>query len=388
MLFHDELEVMNIRNTIVMLTTNMFKLSSYKVKDWRVWFITLIGFATSLLLFFIVIQPTRLWFFEPQKNPAYSIMFDKHKDNVLVYVVDSGVESSVNEWLTNNTIPGYDAINDIPGGNKDCTGHGTQVASVIGNNVDSVNVKVVPVKTAGCSSVSNPVAIVRGLNWIIDNHPQNGSIGIINMSFGYIDSIPFLDGIQNAVQSALDAGFVVVASAGNNSIVDDSLGSIIQDACNEVPANVDGVITVGAAEMSFSEGTVQRAPFSNSGSCITLFAEGSNIMTSTKNVLGENITEYANGTSFAAPYVSAALAKKLLLLPDSSREEIKKSILEDAVAGAITSNSESPLEPNINVVVEKSTPNLFLEYNFADYEKYMQSYKSYDSELSPFLTPY
>lgn len=364
----------------------MFKWNSYKVNDWRVWFVTSLGFIVSLLLFFIILQPTRVWFLEPQSHQAYLSMLKTHKDEVLVYVIDSGVETSVDEWLTKNSVVGYDAINDTLGGNEDCTGHGTRVASVLGRNIDTDNATIVPVKTAECSSVNDPAAIIRGLNWIVDNHPKDAPIGVINMSFGYIDNIPFLDGIQNAVQSALDAGFVIVASAGNNSKVDAFHGDEVVDACHEVPANVDGVITVGAASLSFAEGNVQRAGFSNSGSCVTLFAEGTSVMASMKDKSGEVVSGYVSGTSFAAPYVSAAVANKLVVSPWLERDALTESIKADAVKDVIVSRVASPLEPNVDIVGDGSTPNLFLEYNFDDYKSFLQSYSDYSKDIS-YFTP-
>ena len=365
------------------LLSFLFSLNSYRVKDWRVWLLTFLGFSYALIIGFIIIQPTRLWFLQPKTDQVYSEMLEKHKNNVLVYVLDSGVEIDVNPWLSEHSVKGYNAIEDTLDGTEDCSLHGTRVASVVGYNAEKENITVVPVKTAGCSLINDPAAIIRGINWIIDNHPKDAPIGVINISSGYMDTVPFLDGIQNAVRSALDAGFVVVASAGNNSKVDTASGKDkIADSCNEVPANVEGVITVGAASLSFVEGNVQRATFSNSGACVSLFAPGEQVKTSVKDSDGETILDYANGTSYAAPYVSAAVANKLAMFPLMLREEVTKAIKADAVENVIVSNFAAPLEPNVNVSSASKTPNLFLEYDFDKYKSFLDDYKDALQECS------
>lgn len=370
-----------------MLLSFLFTLSSYRVKDWRVWLLTFLGFSYALIIGFIIIQPTRLWFLQPKTDYAYSEMLAKHKTNVLVYVIDSGVDIEANDWLSQHSVEGYNAIEDAPDGTADCSLHGTRVASVIGSKSKEENITLVPVKTAGCSLINDPVAIIRGINWIVDNHPKDAPIGVINISSGYMDTVPFLDGIQNAVRSALDAGFVVVASAGNNSKVDTASGKDqVADACNEVPANVEGVITVGAASLSFVEGNVQRATFSNSGACVSLFAQGVEVRTSIKDTDGETVANYANGTSYAAPYVTAAIANKLALFPLMQREDVTNAVKADAIKNVIVSNFAAPLEPNVNVSSKNKTPNLFLEYDFDKYKPFLDAYNNTLEECSIAIT--
>ena len=363
---------------LIVFGCSLFRRESYNVKDWRVWLFSLLGFVYSLVMFFVIVQPVRLWFLVPHADKDYSNMLGEHKGDVFVYVMDSGVDVSIDDWLSEHSVVGYDAIRDRINGTRDCIGHGTKVASVVGSNAVNNGVTVVPVKTADCSLVNDPVAIVRGLNWIVDNHPKGGPVGVINMSFGYIDDVPFLDGIQNAVKAALDAGFIVVASAGNNSKVDTVTGEdLVADACNEVPANVSGVVAVGAASLSFIEGNVQRATFSNSGSCVSLFAQGVEVRTSMKNESGEVVTGYVDGTSFAAPYVSAAVANKLVVSPWWGREEAVSAVKADAVKNVIVARVSSPLEPNIAVKSDSGTPNLFLEYDFEKFKPFLEAYSEY-----------
>ena len=107
---------------------------------------------------------------------------------------------------------------------------------------------------------------------------------VINMSIGgsYYDHIE-----EIAVESCIDAGIVVVVSAGNDS----------GQAWN-YPANFADVLSVGAVDPSG-----QRAPYSTFSNC-TLSAPGSYILSTIPN---DKYDSY-NGTSMAAPVVSGVAA--------------------------------------------------------------------------------
>ena len=332
-------------------------------KDWRTVTLSFVGLLTALALAFCIFQPTKFFIFLPKANPAYAADLNSNDRHTFVYVVDSGVDRSKSN-LYFHTANGYNAIKDEPGALNDCTGHGTGVANVISQMTDIEQVTIVPVKTSECSNVNDPVAIVRGINWIINNHPKGAHTGVINLSFGYVDNIPFLDGIQDAVQDAINAGFVVVISAGNESTSrSKDKGTSVADACNSTPANVPDAITVGSAGYDGIE--VTRSDFSNSGSCIDVFAPGEMVRTIVKKSDGNLEEGYTRGTSFAAPYVAAIAAEELYKNPWKDRTEIETYIKSIAIKGVIMSNEEYPLEPDVPVHPEIKTPNLYLnlEYN-------------------------
>lgn len=92
------------------------------------------------------------------------------------------------------------------------------------------NAKILALKALDDNGNGTTASIVSAIQYAIDSH-----VSIINMSFsGKANDDTSL--IEAKVKEAVKAGITVVASAGNNAL----------DASNFVPANVSGVITVGA----------------------------------------------------------------------------------------------------------------------------------------------
>jgi len=155
---------------------------------------------------------------------------------------------------------------------------------------------------------------------------QSGA-GVINMSLGlYIDKrIPGVEGLRSvfarAVAFARDKGVVVVASAGNEGANLNEDGEMIA-----IPAQIKGVISVGATAPFRQQNFDMLASYSNFGnSGVDLFAPGGDFLPEGNQldlVLGPcshfqvtlpfecSTSDYliAAGTSEAAPHVSAAAA--------------------------------------------------------------------------------
>lgn len=105
--------------------------------------------------------------------------------------------------------------------------------------------------------------------------------------------------VEAALQEALDANVIVVAAAGNYTT-----GAAHRPAA--FPANLPGVISVGAADES-----LQYASFSaNDG--VDILAPGARVVVGGP---GE-IWYYGSGTSYAAPFVTATVAMMRAVVPD------------------------------------------------------------------------
>ena len=192
--------------------------------------------------------------------------------------------------------------------------HGTHVAgtvAAIGNNSLGVvggayGAKILPVRVLGkCGGFDSDIA--AGILWAVGapGSPTNlNPAKVINISLGGSEATcPSI--LQNAINTATAAGAIVVAAAGNEST----------NVSGHTPSNCANVIAVAATNRAGS-----RASYSNFGSGIHVAAPGGdgvlasnailstlNSGTTTYNPAGFNYVPY-NGTSMAAPHVSAAVA--------------------------------------------------------------------------------
>jgi subtilisin family serine protease len=173
---------------------------------------------------------------------------------------------------------------DTASEDEDCNGHGTFVSSLINDNEFGVapSANVVNVKALGCDGSGTVAQVVAAINWVKENADYENSI--VNMSLGGPKSAT----IDNATNELADLMPVVVA-AGNDG----------GHACNMSPARAVNAITV--ASFNFSG---LRSLFSNWGSCVDIWAPGSNV----DGRWGDGDHRQASGTSAAAPLVAASIA--------------------------------------------------------------------------------
>jgi subtilisin family serine protease len=205
-------------------------------------------------------------------------------------------------------------------GSADCHGHGTHVAGTIAATTYGVAKKatIVPIRVFDCAGGGASISkIVAGINWAINDKPA-GTVGIINMSLGTTCrlSLPCLssDSLLVAVQNAIDAGFVVVAAAGNSNT----------SACRFTPAAAPNALTVGAVDRNDAE-----AQFSNYGSCVDLLAPGVDIVS--LNFAANGSTKTMSGTSMAAPHVAGAAALYLSANPGANASDVTTAVKANVV---------------------------------------------------------
>ncbi|MEO9971948.1 MAG: S8 family peptidase [Hyphomonadaceae bacterium] len=298
--------------------------------------------------------------------------------DVTIAVVDTGLALNHPDIAASpNIAPGWDMVSD-PGMGNDGDGrdsdpndpgdlcnpnvpfardsfHGTHVAGTIGaaasNNGSGVaggawDVTIVPVRALGkCGGrLSDIIAAIRWAGGII---PAEGKLGeevwnenpadIINLSIGLFEICPA--SLQDAIDTVVERGVVVVSAAGNARLPTEFYA----------PGGCNNVISVAASD---ARGHI--TPYSNFGPEVDLLAPGGDLLRddnhddrpdgilSTKPssdcydpITGEEIAScyyaYEQGTSMAAPHVSAALA-----LIAAQNPEMTGAQLEATLMGAVT----------------------------------------------------
>ncbi|MEQ9506589.1 MAG: S8 family serine peptidase [Hyphomonas sp.] len=293
--------------------------------------------------------------------------------SVVVAVVDTGLQMSHPDIAGSpNIVPGWDMVSDPrmgndgdgrdsdpndPGDMCDPTKpfaadsfHGTHVAGTVGaaatNNGSGVaggawNVHIVPVRALGkcggrLSDINDAIRWAAGI--IPAEGPEDTEVwnenpaDVINLSIGLLGVCPA--SLQDAIDAATERGAIVVSAAGNARM----------STSFYAPAGCRNVVTVAA-----SDARGQITPYSNFGPEVTLIAPGGDLtrddngdgkpdgVLSTKAasncydpVTGESVETcfyaYEQGTSMAAPHVSAALALLKSRTPSATKEELIETL--------------------------------------------------------------
>lgn len=184
-----------------------------------------------------------------------------------VAVIDSGVTSWHND-LADVNAPGTQRVDrfvDFIDGQtspSDGYGHGTHVAGIIaGNGADSggarvgiaPNARLVVLKVLDAEGRGRISDVIAAVDYAV-THRQEFNIRVINMSIGAsVHESYNTDMLTVAAKRAVEAGIVVVASAGNRGRNQDGA---VQYGSIAAPGNAPWVLTVGA---SSHMGTATRA---------------------------------------------------------------------------------------------------------------------------------
>jgi subtilisin family serine protease len=170
------------------------------------------------------------------------------------------------------------------------------------------------VRVLNCNN-ANPssASLYPAIDWMIEHH-QSGVPAVVNLSVGMPKSLAFND----AIRRLIDDGMIVVGAAGNQN----------RDACLYSPASEPSIISVGASDRS-----ELRASYSNFGTCVDLFAPGSDLVGAW---VGSTTTyRSSSGTSNAAPIVSGIVATMLQREPTLTQEQVAQRLVANATSGAL-----------------------------------------------------
>ncbi|GGS45433.1 S8 family peptidase [Actinokineospora fastidiosa] len=244
---------------------------------------------------------------------------------VNVYVIDTGILTTHNQFA-GRAKHGYDAI-DGDSNATDCNGHGTHVAGTIAGSTYGVAKKatVHAVRVLKCDGWSQGNSVAAGMDWVARNAVLPA---VVNMSLGGGAS-PTND---DAARRLLQRGITTVVAAGNEG----------QDACNVSPARVPEVLTVAASDSSDRRSIWPNNRSSNYGTCVDLFAPGTDITSAWHT--GNSATNTIYGTSMATPHVAGAAALYLGMSGNSGKTpaEVNRALLDNTVTNKISDVKGSP----------------------------------------------
>ena len=245
-------------------------------------------------------------------NQTYN--FNATGSGVRAYIVDTGIRASHVDF-GGRVVSGFTAINDGLGTN-DGNGHGTHVAGTVGGSTWGVakNVTLVAVRVLDSSGNGTNSGVIAGVDFVTSNH-QAGQPAVANMSLGGGAS----SALDTAVTNAVNDGVTFAVAAGNEN----------QNACNVSPARAAAAITVGSTTT-----TDARSSFSNFGTCVDVFAPGSNITSSWRT--SDTATNTISGTSMASPHVAGVAALFLETNPTASPATVTAAIINSSTPNKVS----------------------------------------------------
>ncbi len=227
-------------------------------------------------------------------------------NDVIVAVLDTGVERSHEDLVDVNILNGYDAVGRTSGVNEDTAGHGTGVIGIIAaaaNNQKGIagvahGVSILPVKVSSSSTAIYSSDLISGIRFAADAGAK-----IINMSVGGYSS-SYAE--QEAVNYAVSKGCILISAAGNG-------GNRPYADQKSYPASYDGVISVASCNQDG-----ERSEFSQYNDSVDVAAIGEAI-TMPYVEDGTSIYRADSGTSYSCAIVSGIAALAASYIDDGVR---------------------------------------------------------------------
>jgi subtilisin family serine protease len=227
---------------------------------------------------------------------------------VYAYIIDTGLQANHPEFdLRAANV--YDAFG---GTGADCNGHGTHVGGIVGSRTYGVakGVCLRGVRALDCNGSGTTSGIIAAVDWVRLNAFRPA---VANMSIGGAYS----SSLNTAVNNLANAGIFVSVASGNSA----------SNACNYSPASAANAMTVAG-----STSTDSVLSTSNSGSCVDIYAPGSNVT----SVYTGGTTRALSGSSMAAPHAAGVAALYKSTYGDVATSTVSTWIINNATTGVLT----------------------------------------------------
>lgn len=234
----------------------------------------------------------------------------KSGEKLTVAVMDSGIDEHIAEnhpWFSGAELTKqYDATGHGVG--EDAVGHGTGCASIIANATNEIELYDVRIfGPSGASSGFGPIR--KAYSWLIDHASE---IDVVNMSWGSQSDVPQVNNLHDRL---MKKDVYSVIAAGNT-------GSDGGSPATAAQAFSAGAIDEGGNPTRFSSFDPEKGN-------PDVAAVGQNVKmarargTAMGTPLNQDFVK-SSGTSFAAPYVTAAYVNALY----KRRQDYKKRFME------------------------------------------------------------
>lgn len=239
--------------------------------------------------------------------------------NVDTYIIDTGIRVTHNDF-GGRAKHGYDFV-DNDSNASDCNGHGTHVAGTVGGSSYGVakGATLYGVRVLDCQGSGSYAGVIDGIDWVTSN--ASGP-SVANMSLGGGASTA----VDDAVRRSIASGVTYALAAGNSDA----------DACNSSPARTKEAITVGSTTRSDA-----RSSFSNYGTCLDIFAPGSDITSAW--IGSDSDSNTISGTSMASPHVAGGAALYLADNPSATPAQVRDALVNNGTKNKVSdAGSGSP----------------------------------------------
>ena len=278
-------------------------------------------------------------------------------DNVTVAVLDSGINryhSLIDDGR--KIYKGYDFVNNDKNPADD-NGHGTAVTSIITQSTES-NIRILPVKIGDAAGRVSLTNVILGLEYA-----RTQGADVVNMSIGFnlLPSLGYDEYSAKTLLTKADTFFKkfkgpIIAAAGNDSFDIDWLMTW--------PAVSKYTIAVSALTEGTGSNPVFDSNYSSYGESVDFSAPGTKINVANYKTTTGSVMYGSDGTSYAAPHITAAAA--LIMANKSSistKVQVKTAlglVCKDlGPAGKdVQYGYGCPMFTDSNLVIDKSVRNL------------------------------